>query len=225
MQTYRKALVVGAIIGALTVIVGAQSTTVIYNVLHGDVSQWGASTVTAATALSDAVGNPTSPLVGANTLLWDTTQWVRRKAAALTTMIPATTLTSRSIVGAALVENSSRWTVVSTPAVSTLASASIAAEASVRHVADKVCFSAGSTTAPALTKLNVNLRDGATGAGTILASWTVVIAASTGQNVTPFCTPGNLGLVGTTNTAMTLEFSLLLANMYEDVTLTGINVQ
>ena len=51
----------------------------------------------------------------------------------------------------------------SQPAVSTQASASIAAGgAGIRHIAHMVCFSGGSTTAPALTNLQVNLRDGAT---------------------------------------------------------------
>lgn len=114
-----------------------------------------------------------------------------------------------------------RWTVTSTPAVSLQASASKAAGGTtVRHVADCVTFSAGATTAPALTKLNINLRDGATGAGTIKKSWTVVIPAATGTNVPPFglC---DLGIVGSQNTAMTLEFSSLLANVFQDVTLVG----
>jgi hypothetical protein len=111
-----------------------------------------------------------------------------------------------------------RQKVVSTPAVSTQASASIAA-AAVRHYADCVNFSAGSTTAPALTQMTVNLRDGATGAGTVLASWTVIIPASTGQNVLPFSVCG-LQLPGTLNTAMTLEFSAGLTNLFESASLT-----
>lgn len=143
---------------------------------------------------------------------------------ALATYPTSATATARNLIGAPVFEQSSKWSVVSTPAVSTQASASIAAEAGVRHVATTACFSGGSTTAPAATKLNINLRDGATGAGTILASWTVVALAATGQNVAPFCTPP-LYVVGSTNTAMTLEYSALLTNLFEDVTLTGFNVQ
>jgi len=135
----------------------------------------------------------------------------------------STTTTARNIVGGLVAEKSSRWTVVSAPAVSNQATASLAAEAAVRHVADCVTFSAGSTTAPALTNLTINLRDGATGAGTVIASWDVVIPAATGQNVAPFGVCG-LNLVGTTNTAMTLEFSALLTNLLESVTLTGFNL-
>jgi hypothetical protein len=135
----------------------------------------------------------------------------------------STTTTARNTGGALMAEKSSRWTVVSAPAVSTLASASLAAEASVRHVADCVIFSGGSTTAPALTNLTINLRDGATGAGTVIASWNVTVSNTTGQNVAPFSACG-LNLVGTTNTAMTLEYSSLLLNLFESVTLTGYNV-
>ena len=109
-------------------------------------------------------------------------------------------------------------TVVSTPAASSQATASVLAADNVRHVADTVCFSGGSTTAPALTQLTVNLRDGASGAGTVLASWTVIIPATTGQNVAPFCSP-ELEVAGSNATAMTLEFSALLTNEFESVTL------
>ncbi len=78
------------------------------------------------------------------------------------------------------------WIATSTPTAGTQATASKAAGAAgVTHVVDCIAFSAGATTAPTLTKLNVNLRDGASGAGNILASWTVVIPASTGQVVAP----------------------------------------
>ncbi len=151
------------------------------------------------------------------------TTWDRVRTASLANYPASQTLTAVNSIGRSLTEKGARWSVVSTPAVSTQATASVAAEASVRHVADCISFSAGSTTAPALTKLNVNLRDGATGAGTIIKSFSVVIPAATGQNVAPFSICG-LNLVGTTNTAMTLEFSALLTNLFEDVTLTGFNV-
>jgi hypothetical protein len=91
-------------------------------------------------------------------------------------------------------------------------------------VADCISFSAGSTTAPALTALTVNLRDGATGAGTIIWTHEVIVANATGQNVPPFSTCG-LMLPGTTNTAMTLEFSALLTNLIQAVSISGLNIQ
>jgi len=126
--------------------------------------------------------------------------------------------------GARLQEKGPRWHVTSTPAVKIQASAVMAAGAAgVRHVADCISFSAGATTAPALTKLNINLRDGAAGAGTIIWSYTVVIPATTGQSVAPFRVCG-LNLTGTAATAMTLEFSALLTSLFEDVSISGYDV-
>lgn len=130
-------------------------------------------------------------------------------------------LLGSAIGGGQVAEKGARWRVTSTPAVSLQASASKAAGGSgFYHVVDCVGWSGGSTTAPALTKLNINLRDGATGAGTIIDSWTVVVSAATGQNVEPqkFC---GLNYRGSDNTAMTLEFSALLTNLFQDVTLSG----
>lgn len=213
------ALIVGT--GAYAI---AQSTNVSYGVMHGDVSQWGASTLTGASALSDAAGNPTAPLVGANHMLWDTTQWLRSKAAALATMPTSSTTTARAIVGAQLVEKSSRFSVVHNPAAGSQATASIAAESGVRHVADCVSFSGAATTNPSATALTINLRDGATGAGTIIWTYEVVATAATG-NLVPAHSICGLNLVGTTNTAMTLEYSALLANLIESVSVSGYNIQ
>lgn len=126
--------------------------------------------------------------------------------------------------GAVITERGARWRVTSTPAVSVVASAVKAAGgAGVRHVCDSISFSGGSTTAPVLTKLNVNLRDGAAGAGTIIWSFTVIVGAATGQNIPPFTASG-LNLVGTAATAMTLEFSALLTNLFEDCSMSGFDV-
>jgi hypothetical protein len=115
---------------------------------------------------------------------------------------------------------SGAFAITSNPAAGSQATASqAAAGALIKNVATAVCFSAGSTTAPALTALTVNLRDGATGAGTIKWTMEVIIPASTGQNVAPFCAPVNV--IGSANTAMTLEFSASLANLIESVSLQG----
>jgi hypothetical protein len=188
-----------------------------------NVTQWGTTAITAATALTDAQANPTAPHIASYGLLWNVATWERNAAARLAVFPAASTLTGRNTLGTSLSEKSSRWSVFHNPAVSTQATISIAAEAAVRHVADCVSFAAGSTTAPALTALTVQLRDGATGAGTVLQQWQVVIPNATGQNVAPFSVCG-LNLVGTTNTAMTLEFSALLTNLLQSVGLTGYNV-
>ncbi|MBZ5662703.1 MAG: hypothetical protein LAO08_20065 [Acidobacteriia bacterium] len=136
----------------------------------------------------------------------------------------AATLTAGLNLGPSLTEKGARWSVVSNPAVSTQASASKAAGAAgVRHVADCISVTAGASTAPTATSLVINLRDGASGAGTVL--WSVdVNAAATAANhgAYNFC---GLNLIGSPATAMTLEFAALLTNEFESVTLTGYDVQ
>lgn len=139
--------------------------------------------------------------------------------------VSAANLTQSVQAGSLVVEKGARWQVVAQPAVSTQASASKAAGgAGVRHVADCISFSAGSTTAPALTQLLVNLRDGATGAGTILLTKVIVISAATGQNTPPFQACG-LNAVGSAATAMTLEWSAGLTNLFQEATISGFDVQ
>jgi hypothetical protein len=123
-----------------------------------------------------------------------------------------------------LSEKGARWDVFSSPAVSLQATASKAAgTAGVRHVADCVTASAGASTAPAATNLVITLRDGASGAGTVI--WTTdITAAATAANHGNVTLCG-LNLIGTAATAMTLEFTALLTNEFESVTLTGYDVQ
>lgn len=147
------------------------------------------------------------------------TTWDRQRTAS------AANLALGNSTGAELVEYGPRVAVNSQPAVSTQATASVAAGgAGVRHVFDHVCFSGGSTTAPALTQLAINVRDGATGAGTVLVSFQAIVVGSTGQNVAPYCSPVGANILGTANTAMTAEWSALLTNEFEQVTLYYYNV-
>lgn len=140
-------------------------------------------------------------------------------------MATAASLTSATNDAAQIAEKGARWSVVSTPAVSTQASASKPAGGTgVYHVADCISWSGGATTAPAATALTINLRNGATGAGTIIWSATIVVPASTGENIEPKSVCG-LNLIGSANTAMTLEFSGALTNELQGVTLTGYDVQ
>lgn len=116
------------------------------------------------------------------------------------------------------------WSIFNQPAVSTQATISKAAVASTRHVATCISFTATATTAvAAAANVQVNLRDGATGAGTVLWTQQIFIAANTGQLAGPvnFC---GLNVVGSINTAMTLEFSGLITNLFESVTLEGYDV-
>lgn len=145
------------------------------------------------------------------------------KPGSQTLFTSAATLTSQSNSGASITEKGARWSVTSTPAAGTQASASKAAgSAATRHVADCVNYASGAIAAPVATALQINLRDGASGAGTILWSKTLTIPATAAPHYDiSFC---GLNLIGSLGTAMTLEFSVLLASESESVTLTGYDV-
>lgn len=168
----------------------------------------------------------TYPQVNGNQLVSDTANWIFQKGTALLTMPASSTTTGRNISGAALVEKSSRWTVVSYPAANSQGSASLAAEAAVRHVVDCVTWSAAAAAAVTAADGNVAIRDGATGAGTII--WQVgvahLVAAAAGiQTIAPHTVCG-LNLVGTTNTAMTAELNAGVTGEHQSVSMSGYNV-
>jgi hypothetical protein len=134
-------------------------------------------------------------------------------------------LAAGAFPGRHIAEKGTRWTGISQPAVSTQATFSRAAAAGVRHVADCVSFSGGATTAvAAVAEITVNLRDGATGAGTVIWTQTIFIAAAAAQLVPTFSVCG-LALLGSPNTAMTLEFSALVTNLFESVSVSGYDVE
>lgn len=157
--------------------------------------------------------------------LYNGVTWDRVRTASIANLPTSQTFTGVNSQGVALWERGGRWSKVSNPASGSQASASIALESSVRHIADCVSFSANASGATAATQLTVNLRDGATGAGTII--WTYQIGAGVlglgGTFSGPFQACG-LNLTGTTATAMTLEFSAGLTGLVEAVSLSGYNV-
>jgi hypothetical protein len=128
-----------------------------------------------------------------------------------------------SETGALVVKSPASWGVVHTPTSATQATASKTAGGSgVQHVASSISFSLAVDGSHAQTAIQVNLRDGATGAGTILWSMTVLKAAA--EALTTFHA-SNLNLVGTANTAMTLEFSAAgVTGSVESVALTGYDI-
>lgn len=100
---------------------------------------------------------------------------------------------------------------VSFPAAGSQASASIVAASGFRHVCRSISFGLHTVAAPTATTLNVALRDGATGAGAVIRQWGVRVPATADLNVIEVDL-SDLSLAGTTNTAMTLEFSAGLAS-------------
>lgn len=127
--------------------------------------------------------------------------------------------------GGSIAEKGPRWGAqTSAPGAGSQATTSKSAGTNnTRHVADCVTWSAGASTAPAATTLTINLRDGATGTGTILWQTQVTAAATAAQHGQSHTC--GLNLIGSTNTAMTLEFAAGLTNESEAVALTGYDVQ
>jgi hypothetical protein len=158
--------------------------------------------------------------------LWGTSSPGVAGTPVLNQMPVATTLTARNVAGSLFAEKSSRWTVVSFPAANSQGTASIAAEAGVRHVVDCVSFGADAGAAVTAAAGNFAVRDGATGAGTVIWQIAVahLVAAGAGiQTIAPqsFC---GLNLVGTTNTAMTAELNAGVTGEVQSVSISGFNV-
>lgn len=108
------------------------------------------------------------------------------------------------------------WAVSSTPAVGVQATATKAASPGMAHVCTSIAATMAGTAVQ--TQLTVNLRDGTTGAGTILWSITLTLPA-VGVVVIAFA---GLAIRGTNGNAMTLEFSAAGAGTTtESVALTG----
>jgi hypothetical protein len=146
--------------------------------------------------------------------LSDGTNTVGSKAAS------ASTLTTQTLTGAQIATPVCTWAVNNLPAAATKATVSQAAVAAVRHVASfyAVCFAAGATAGPVQTW---TIRDGATGAGTV--KWGGALAAPANDST---CIAGQVSLVGTANTAMTIEFGAAgAATTIETVSLCGYDVQ
>lgn len=115
--------------------------------------------------------------------------------------VSATNNTATTTSGAAMTAALSTWSITHTPAVATQATISKAAGGgTVRHVATNVsvCVAANGT---AQVPLLIHLRDGATGAGTILRTWAISAVVSSSQCIDI----SGLNITGTANTAMTIE--------------------
>jgi hypothetical protein len=109
----------------------------------------------------------------------------------------------------------SYWSIQHQPAAATAATIGQAAQAGTRHIAKHItiCVS-GVAAQPSLV---FNLRDGATGAGTIV--WSARLSAAAGASS---CQSADVDIIGTTNTAMTLESAAApAATNFATVTLNG----
>jgi hypothetical protein len=115
-------------------------------------------------------------------------------------------LSGKDGTGSALVTPPGQWAVSHVPGATAQATIAKAAVAGTRHVCTAIIVTLTATgSAPAAAVLGWTLRDGATGAGTILLAGRIAIEAVAGYNVPPVLLSG-LNIVGSVNTAMTLEF-------------------
>lgn len=161
------------------------------------------------------IGNQSVPLAIQFVYAWNGgSSWTRVMSG------NAANLATQASDGAQMVQGPGEWAINHAPAANTTATISKAAGgAGVRHVCKGFSVSINAVAAIA-APLTVNLRDGATGAGTIL--WTDRIMAPAGT--TARLDRSGLNIVGSANTAMTLEFTAAPgATNFENVNLNGIS--
>lgn len=167
---------------------------------------------------ADDIAAPTLGLLGqaAFNFAFDGTTYDRLRTGS------AANISAATVAGALLTTQQGDWSVNHTPVANTQATITRAAGgAGVRHVCTSITFSLNALTTAAETTVLVNLRDGATGAGTILWSQRVHVipGGTTGIALAP------LNIFGTANTAMTLEFAAAGgADTFESVAMTGHDV-
>lgn len=121
------------------------------------------------------------------------------------------------------IQSRGTWTATHAPAANTQATASRAAGgAGVKNVCAAILVTlAAGATAPSAVNVTVNLRDGASGAGSVLWGASLSLPAVAGQNA-PVIALSGLWIEGSANTAMTLEFGTAGgANTIESVAMQG----
>jgi hypothetical protein len=127
-------------------------------------------------------------------------------------------------VGALIVANPATWSKTSTPASATQATVTQAAGgAGVYHVCRSISFALAVDGTHAQTAIQINLRDGGTGAGTVLWALTILKAATEAISMFHF---GDLNIAAlTANNPMTLEFSVAgVTGSVQSVSLTGYDI-
>lgn len=169
--------------------------------------------------LADAVGN----MVGTSTSQTAALQVALQDIGAVSFQRnSAANLAAATQTGAQVVASPGTWTATNTPAAATQATVSrVAGGAGVRHVCNSISASIAAVATGTTAVMQAVLRDGATGAGTIL--WSTVMAVvpntSTAVNLT------GLSILGSANTAMTIEFTAAgAATTIESVTISGYDV-
>ena len=154
----------------------------------------------------------TGILAGGN-VGFDGSTWDRRTSISNTNNIATTSQ------GATYVTPISTWSVTNTVigAVTAASASKAAGGGTVRHVATGITICYFDTVVAGVSQ--VNLRDGATGAGTIIRSWLMSVPTTNASQCEEL---SGLNMTGSANTAMTLEFgAATAATSSKTVTLTG----
>jgi len=135
--------------------------------------------------------------------------------------ISSANLSATTSTGAILSVPLSTWSITNTPAAATQATISKAASgAGARHVATSISACTAQTAA-GQTPIAINLRDGATGAGTILRTWKIATVLGDSRCIDI----SNLSIIGSINTAMTIEFAAAgVAGSEQTVNMSGFSV-
>lgn len=131
----------------------------------------------------------------------------------------ATNNTAVSTLGVAYSTPLSTWSATSTTiaAVTQTSVSKAVGGGTVRHVATGVTLCYSDSAIAGVSQ--VNLRDGATGAGTIIRSWLIAVPVAGDSQCENL---SGLNMTGSANTAMTLEFgAATAATSSKTVTLTG----
>lgn len=128
---------------------------------------------------------------------------------------------TQPVANVQLVTDPGEWTLTSAPAVATVATASRAATAGIRHILKSIQASLQAVAAQA-APVTVVVRDGATGVGTIL--WQDRIIANAGVNFA--ISIMGVNIAGTTGNAMTVEFiAAPAATNFETLSASGYDTQ
>jgi hypothetical protein len=141
------------------------------------------------------------------------------------TVVPARAASAASLIaaiseaaGALIVVQPGQWAQAASVGFAAQASTSKAANAAARHVCTSICaiFSTGATAQAGA--MDVSLRDGASGGGTVL--WTQRFILDVNKTLQFILT--GLNIPGSLNTAMTLEFAAAgVAGSVESVAMSG----
>jgi hypothetical protein len=128
----------------------------------------------------------------------------------------AAMIAAKNASGGQLTAQPGEATIFNAPAAGSVATATLAAGgAGVRHVLRSLLCSISAGVAIAATTVQLVVRDGATGVGTILWQINFNLAAAI---IPPIVVPiSGLNIVGSIATAMTVEYTALLANMSQSV--------